>query len=119
MVPVFVGDVHLFTAVAKAHQADIGNSMPTTYFAMAKDVYEEGALNFPCVQVQRDREDISDVIEMCRRRIRVPDQCTATTSRRWVRHGPVNAGSRSSSTPTGSGSSGSSSPSGSTTPNAA
>ncbi|WP_134666052.1 MULTISPECIES: hydantoinase B/oxoprolinase family protein [Amycolatopsis] len=74
MVPVFVGDTHLFTAVAKSHQADIGNSMPTTYFAMAKDVYEEGALNFPCVQVQRDREDISDVIEMCRRRIRVPDQ---------------------------------------------
>jgi N-methylhydantoinase B len=74
MVPVFVAGEHLFTTVAKAHQADIGNSIPSTYFALAKDVYEEGALNFPCVLVQRERQDISDVIEMCRRRIRVPEQ---------------------------------------------
>lgn len=74
LVPVFVGDRHMFTAVAKAHQADIGNSTPTTYAAAAKDIYEEGALNFPCVQIQRDREDVTDIIEMCRRRIRVPKQ---------------------------------------------
>ena len=40
----------------------------------ARDVYEEGALIFPCVRVQRDYEDIDDIIRMCRRRIRVPDQ---------------------------------------------
>src|SRR6185437_10794534 len=74
LVPVFVGDRHLFTAVAKAHQADIGNSTPTTYAAAAKDIYEEGALSFPCVQIQRDGEDVVDIIEMCRRRIRVPQQ---------------------------------------------
>jgi len=64
----------MFTAVAKAHQADIGNSIPTTYHASAKDVYEEGALIFPAVQVQRDYENIDDVIRMCRTRIRVPSQ---------------------------------------------
>ena len=40
----------------------------------ARDVYEEGGLIFPAVRVQRDYEDIDDVIRMCRRRIRVPDQ---------------------------------------------
>jgi N-methylhydantoinase B len=66
--------VHHFTVVAKAHQADCGNSQPTTYLGSAKDVYNEGALIFPAVQVQRDYENIEDVVRMCRMRIRVPDQ---------------------------------------------
>ena len=74
LVPVFHEGEHLFTAVAKAHQADCGNGLPTTYAAHAKDIYEEGALNFPCVRIQRDYEHVEDVIRMCRRRIRVPDQ---------------------------------------------
>ena len=74
LVPVFVDGEHLFTCCAKAHQADCGNSLPTTYAPFAGDVYEEGALNFPCVKVQRDFKDIDDIIRMCRRRIRVPDQ---------------------------------------------
>src|SRR5690606_29438388 len=57
-----------------AHQADIGNSEPTTYFANARDVYHEGALIFPCVRVQRDGRDVEDIMRMCRSRIRVPDQ---------------------------------------------
>lgn len=74
LVPIFIQGRHLFTAVTKAHQADCGNSLPTTFFATARDVYEEGALIFPCVQVQRDYTDIDDIIRMCRSRIRVPDQ---------------------------------------------
>lgn len=74
LVPIFVHGRHLFTAVTKAHQADCGNSLPTTFFATARDVYEEGALIFPCVRVQRDYKDIDDIIRMCRSRIRVPDQ---------------------------------------------
>ena len=54
IVPVFVEGRHLFTACAKAHQADCGNSMPTTYMPFARDIYEEGALNFPCVRIQRN-----------------------------------------------------------------
>ncbi|AJP72392.1 hydantoinase B/oxoprolinase family protein [Sphingomonas hengshuiensis] len=65
---------HRFTVLAKAHQADIGNSQPTTYMATARDVYEEGALIFPAVQVQRDWQDIADIIRMCEVRIRVPHQ---------------------------------------------
>lgn len=74
LVPIFLRGRHLFTAVTKAHQADCGNSLPTTFFATARDVYEEGALIFPCVRVQRDYTDIDDIIRMCRSRIRVPDQ---------------------------------------------
>ncbi|HEY6780974.1 MAG TPA: hydantoinase B/oxoprolinase family protein, partial [Thermoleophilaceae bacterium] len=73
LVPVFFEGEHMFTAVAKAHQADCGNSLPTTYMPGAKDVYEEGAINFPCIRIQRDYVDEADVIRMCRRRIRVPE----------------------------------------------
>ena len=66
--------VHRFTVVAKAHQADIGNSLPTTYHATARDVYEEGALLFAATKVQRDYRDIDDVVRMCMLRIRVPEQ---------------------------------------------
>jgi N-methylhydantoinase B len=74
LVPVIVDGHHLFTTVAKAHFSDIGNALPTAYMPLAKDVYEEGALVFPCVRVQRDYEDIQDIIRMCRSRIRVPEQ---------------------------------------------
>lgn len=74
LVPIFVDGQHAFTACAKAHQADCGNSLPTTYMPGARDIYEEGALIFPCVRVQREYRDVDDIIRMCRRRIRVPDQ---------------------------------------------
>ena len=75
MVPVIDDDgVHRFTVLAKAHQADIGNSLPTTYMATARDVYEEGALIFAATKVQEDYSDIDDIIRMCMMRIRVPEQ---------------------------------------------
>jgi len=73
IVPVFWEGEHLFNVCAKAHQADIGNSLPTTYHAAARDIYEEGALIFPAVRVQRAHVTNQDVIRMCQRRIRVPD----------------------------------------------
>ena len=73
IVPVFWEGEHLFNVCAKAHQADIGNSIPSTYHASAKDVYEEGALIFPAVRVQRDNTTNDDIVRMCQRRIRVPD----------------------------------------------
>ncbi len=74
IVPVFFEGEHFFNVCAKAHQADIGNSIPTTYHAAARDVYEEGALIFPCVRVQRAFRTNEDIVRMCRKRIRVPDQ---------------------------------------------
>ena len=74
IVPVFYDDEYFFSVGIKAHQADIGNSMPTTYMAPAKDVYHEGALIFPCVKVQEDYSDNQDIMRMCKRRIRVPEQ---------------------------------------------
>ena len=73
LVPVFYEGEHVFTACAKAHQADCGNAAPSTYMPYATDLYEEGGLNFPCVQIQRDFHDIDDIVRMCRRRIRVAD----------------------------------------------
>ncbi len=66
--------IHHFTVIAKAHQADIGNSIPTTYHGTARDVYEEGALIFPAVRVAENYKINDDIIRMCRLRIRVPDQ---------------------------------------------
>jgi N-methylhydantoinase B len=60
--------------LAKAHQADCGNSQPTTYMAAAADVYEEGALLFDACRVQADYADNEDILRMLRLRIRVPDQ---------------------------------------------
>ena len=75
LAPVIDGEgVHRFTVLAKAHQADIGNAMPTTYMSTARDVYEEGALIFPAVKVQQDYRDIDDIVRMCMMRIRVPEQ---------------------------------------------
>jgi N-methylhydantoinase B len=74
LVPVIDDEgVHRYTVLAKAHLADCGNAVPTTYSAGAADVYEEGALIFPCVKVQEDYRDRDDVLEMARVRIRVPE----------------------------------------------
>ncbi len=75
LIPVIDDDgIHRFTVLAKAHQADCGNALPTTYMGTAVDVYAEGALIFPAVKVQEDYRHISDVIRMCEMRIRVPRQ---------------------------------------------
>lgn len=66
--------VHRFTVLAKAHQADIGNSIPTTYHGTARDVYEEGALIFPAVKIQSSYQTNEDIVRMCELRIRVPEQ---------------------------------------------
>jgi N-methylhydantoinase B len=65
---------HRFTVFAKAHQADCGNSLPTTYMAAARDVYEEGALIFPAVKVQQDYEFVADTVRTGEFRIRAPHQ---------------------------------------------
>jgi len=65
--------VHRATMYAKAHMADCGNSQPTTFFATAKDVYEEGALIFPGTKIQTDYEISEDFLRQCRVRIRVVD----------------------------------------------
>ena len=75
LVPVIDDEgVHRFTVLAKAHQADIGNALPTTYMATARDVYEEGALIFPAVKVQKSYRDVDDIVRMCMLRIRAPEQ---------------------------------------------
>jgi N-methylhydantoinase B len=63
-----------FFVLAKAHQADCGNSKPTTYMGHASDVYEEGALIFSAAKIQSEYKDNQDLIRMCRTRIRVPEQ---------------------------------------------
>lgn len=74
MVPVFHKGKHVFTALARGHVSDVGNCLPTTMSPLARDIYEEGALNFPCVRVQRNYQDVKDIIRMAKMRIRVPEQ---------------------------------------------
>ena len=75
LVPVIDDDgVHRYTVLTKAHQADCGNALPTTYMGAAIDVYAEGALMFPAVKVQDNYKDIDDIVRMCELRIRVPSQ---------------------------------------------
>jgi N-methylhydantoinase B len=65
--------VHHFTVFAKAHVADCGNSIPTTFYSTAVDVYQEGALIFPCTKVQSGYEINEDFVRQCRVRLRAPD----------------------------------------------
>lgn len=66
--------VHRFTVLAKAHQADCGNALPTTYSATPRDVYEEGALIFSMMRAQENYQNVEDLIRLCQLRIRVPEQ---------------------------------------------
>jgi N-methylhydantoinase B len=70
--PVFYDDEIMFIIMVKGHLADIGNSIPTTYHAWAKDVYEEGAIIFPHVRIQREYKNVEDIIKICKMRIRAP-----------------------------------------------
>lgn len=65
---------HRFTVLAKAHQADCGNALPTTYMGAARDVFAEGALIFPAVKIQSEYQHNMDIVRMCQQRIRVPHQ---------------------------------------------
>jgi len=73
LVPVMYDGKCIFICFCKGHQADIGNSQPTTYSAKAKDVYEEGAIIWPGVRVQKDYKDVQDIIRIAKMRIRVPN----------------------------------------------
>jgi len=71
--PVFWDDEIMFWVVNRTHQNDVGASMPTTYLPYAADIYSE-SLHFPCVRIQRDREDVKDIIRICMMKIRQPQQ---------------------------------------------
>lgn len=73
IVPVFYKDELMFIVACRGHQADCGNSIPSTYHPYAKDLYEEGAIDWPCIRVQRDYKDIDDIIRIAKARIRNPD----------------------------------------------
>lgn len=71
--PVFYGGELMFFAVTKGHQADIGNTIPSTYHSTARDIFEEGALDWPCIKIQKDYEDVADIIKIAKMRNRIPD----------------------------------------------
>lgn len=72
MVPVFYDDEPLFWSVNRAHQADVGAPVPSTYVGNAKDIYEEGP-HFPALRIQEDYEDKDDIVRMCKLNIRAGD----------------------------------------------
>lgn len=71
--PVFIDDKIAFYSIARAHLGDMGFSTPTTYGPLAVDVYDEGLI-LPCVRIQKNNEDVEEVLDICRANIRVPEQ---------------------------------------------
>jgi len=71
-VPVFYKNKLTFITVNRAHQADCGHPVPTTYSYFAKDVYEEGP-HLPCVKIQQDYKDVEDIIRILKTNIRASD----------------------------------------------
>ncbi|MCI6085968.1 MAG: hydantoinase B/oxoprolinase family protein [Selenomonas sp.] len=71
--PVFHDGELMFFAVTKGHQADIGNSIPSTYAPTARDMFEEGAIDWPCIKIQKDYKDVPDIIAIAQMHNRVPE----------------------------------------------
>ncbi len=71
--PIFVDGQLVFHAIARAHLGDMGFPTPTTYSPLSRDLYEEG-LMLPCVRIQRDYQDLPDVLDICKANIRAPEQ---------------------------------------------
>lgn len=71
-VPVFCDGEPMFWTLARAHHADIGAPIPSTYLPEAATIYEEG-MHFPCVRIQENYRDKQDIIRMCRMKIRVAE----------------------------------------------
>jgi N-methylhydantoinase B len=74
--PVFYDDELLFWVVSRAHQADVGAPIPSTYLPFAATVQEEG-IHFPCVRVRRGGTELRDVIRILTEAVRVPELCYA------------------------------------------
>lgn len=64
---------HQFSVLVKAHVADCGNSVPISYFSVARDVYHEGSLLFDCAKVEDQYTRVEDVLRMCKLRLRAPE----------------------------------------------
>jgi N-methylhydantoinase B len=73
MVPVFYEDEPLFWSINRAHQADVGAPVPSTYVGSAENLYQEGP-HFPSVRIQEDFEDKDDIVRMCKLNIRAGDR---------------------------------------------
>ena len=70
--PVFCDGEPMFWALARAHHADVGAPLPTTYLPRAATVYEEG-LNIPSLRIQENYKDRGDLIRMFKMNIRCPN----------------------------------------------
>src|SRR5205823_960667 len=73
VVPVVADERLRFSVLIKAHVADCGNSVPSSLVPPVRDIYEEGALIFPCVKVQESFSDVEAVLRMGELRIRAPE----------------------------------------------
>jgi N-methylhydantoinase B len=71
-VPVFAGSEPLFWTLSRAHHADIGAPIPSTYLPEAKNVFQEG-IHLPCIRIQENGQDKPDLIRMVQTKNRVPD----------------------------------------------
>ena len=73
IVPVFYEGALVYITYCRGHQGDIGNAIPSTYTPNARDMFEEGAIDFPSIKVQEGCKDIEDIITIQKARVRIPD----------------------------------------------
>ena len=79
---------HVFTACRQGAPGRLRQRLPTTYIADGAGRLRGGRADLPCVRIQREYEDIDDIIRMCRRRIRVPDHVVRRLpGARWAPRG--------------------------------
>ena len=68
MVPVFVDGVHLFTACAKAHQADCGNSLTAVESTICSPISEKGVTSHQVtISAMRSMQSLEDMRSIPRR----------------------------------------------------
>ncbi len=67
--PVFINDEPVFWTISRAHQADVGAPIPSTYLGDAETIYEEGP-HFPALRIQRDYADNEDIVRMIKLNLR-------------------------------------------------
>lgn len=70
--PVFSGGEVRFWIVTKAHQLDVGASIPSSVTPMTKDVWQEG-IHIPPVRLYKEGVEQSDILSLYLNNVRYPD----------------------------------------------
>lgn len=72
VMPVFYRNEPIMFAASKGHWNDIGGKDPGSWSPNATEIYQEG-LQFPCVKIIERGKEVSGIVDILTRNIRVPE----------------------------------------------